>query len=163
MDMNFFDCFYNVAALTTCILNEDFEKSWYGITVETKITDQLSVVSHYTYENDADPMGGPAYHDYHLFDIKFYRDGKYIDSIRYVGVKSRKEHNYGFALFDDDVDLSVRLQLFEELKPGIVVKMKNLSRKINLTNEEMIAFIQKSKELVNQARFLLDNKKTQLR
>ena len=144
MNLKFYDSCYNLASLSTCILNTGEKYSWTtNHTVEVPITDHLTAIAKYTCDI-SDKKWDLSEYEYHAFSIDFLRDGKKIDSYFYA---ARFEEKYFGNLSSPELHLDYKLSTLYNLKPGIKTRMKEMTKSSLLTTEEMKAVIAKADEL----------------
>ena len=153
MNMKFFSSCYTIASLSTCVLNDKNNEDWfYGDSTQVQITDKLSaVVSYHFICSDHMSLYD---HEVHKFHIEFLRDGKLLDGFSFE--RKYNEKKFG-SLTNPDLHVELKLATINDLKPGLVDKIRALAMSSLLTPEEMKAVITKSDELANIALSLKQN------
>lgn len=141
MKLNFLDKCAKIATMSTCVLNandnQDTSKT------EIQLTDNFGIQASYYYSvYDSPDTTRPL--DVHSFDVSFLRDGQFLDRASFG--------TYGDAytsgsLCDENKDLQFRLEWLKTAKPDIFERVRFMTNRMNLTNEEITALEQKADEL----------------
>lgn len=141
MKLNFLDKCSKIATLSTCVLNANDNKD--VSETEIQLTDNFGIQTRYSYSvYDSPDATRPL--DVHSFDVKFFRDGQLLDRASFG--------TYGDAytigsLCDENKELQFRLEWLKTAKPDIFERVRFMTNRMNLTNEEITAIEQKSDEL----------------
>ena len=139
MKLNFLDKCSKIATISTCILNANDNKN--TSKAEIQLTDNFAIQASYFYSVCNSPnVMGPL--DVHSFDVSFFRDGQLLDRASFG--------TYGDAytsrsLCDENKDLQFRLEWLKTVKPEFFERIRFMSNRMNLTNEEIAAIEKKPK------------------
>ena len=153
--MNFLDKCAKIASLSTCVLNTNSDKN--DSEVEIQLTENFKIQTSYnfSYFDNIGDMIGPGPLEVHSFSVKFFRDGNFLDNTS-LGMLSDTP-GYG-SLCDSNLDLSVKLESLKNVKPDIFERFRFMVNKMNLSNEEFVAFEQKCSELETIVNGMTQNK-----
>lgn len=143
MKLNFLDKCAKIATISTCVLNANDNKD--SSEVEIQLTDNFGIQARYFYSVYDIPDGTKPF-DIHSFDVYFYRDGQMLDRASFATYSPAYASR---SLCDKNKDLQFRLEYLRTAKPDIFERVRFMSNRMNLTNEEIVAIEQKADELEN--------------
>jgi len=143
MKLNFLDKCSTIATLSTCILNTNH--SWDKSEVEIQLTDNFGIKASYYY-SVYDSVDATRPLDVQLFEVNFFRNGQLLDCASFM--TCGKAYGCG-SLCDENKELNFKLEWLKTVKPDIIERVRFMTNRMNLSNEEITAIEQKANELEN--------------
>lgn len=145
MKLNFLDKCVKIATLSTCINNANDDKT--TSEAEFQLTNNFKIKTNYdfSYYNSPDVTNEL---EVHYFDIKFFRDNQFLDHTSFGTYDAA--YSCG-PLCDKNMKMDIKLEWLKSIKPSIFERVRFMSNKINLSNEEITAIEQLAEKLENFA------------